>query len=196
MFFSQKLKLLKFFFMILFAGSIIGFNPAQSEENTKKVLVVYFSVSGNTRIIAEKIQKELKADICRIETVKEYPTEYDELTKAGKREIDNKVMPELKLTDKNVKDYDVIIIGTPTWWYTATPAIMSFISNNDFSDKTVCFFMTNGGYSGAGINHMKIACNAKTFGPDIKIEFEFPADGKIKTPEKVINEWINKLKKI
>lgn len=54
-------------------------------------------------------------------------------------------MPQINPISVNLADYDVIAIGTPTWWYTMAPAVLTFLTTNDFTGKTVIPFMTNGG---------------------------------------------------
>ena len=56
---------------------------------------------------------------------------------------------EIKSVDKNIADYDVIAMETPTWWYTMAPVVRTFLHTQDFSGKTVIPFMTNGGWPGA-----------------------------------------------
>lgn len=82
----------------------------------KKALIVYYSVSnGNTKRIAEQLQKETGADIARIETAKPYTGTYDEIVAQGQEEVNAGFMPEIKPLSVNPEDYDVIAIGTPTW---------------------------------------------------------------------------------
>ena len=66
--------------------------------------------------------------------------------------------PELKPLPVNVADYDVIAVGTPTWWYTMAPAVKAFLHRQNFAGKTVVPFMTNGGWPGRVIKDMKAAC--------------------------------------
>ena len=172
-------------------------SQTDSKTGEKKVLVAYFSIYGNTKKIAEKLQQELGADILRIETVKEYPTDpkrYNELTEIGKEEIDNDVLPELKPTDKNLKEYDIIIVGTPTWWSTAAPAVMSFLKSFNPKKKTICFFATHGSGPGSVITDMQKACEGAKPGPSLEIEFGFPANGLVLTSNETINAWISELK--
>lgn len=171
--------------------------PTESKTGEKKVLVAYFSIYGNTQKIAERVQQELGADLLRIETVKEYPNNperYKELTEIGKEEVDNEILPELKPIDKNLKEYDVVIVGTPTWWSTAAPAVMSFLKSFNLSGKTMCFFATHGSGPGSVITDMQKACNGANPGPSLEIEFAFPANGQVLTSEDTINAWINELK--
>ena len=115
----------------------------------KKMLVVYYSWSnGNTKRIAEQLTNGTGADIARIETAEPYRGSHEEVVKQGKREVEAGFTPQINPLSVNLADYDVIAIGTPTWWYTMAPAVLTFLTTNDFTGKTVIPFMTNGGWRG------------------------------------------------
>lgn len=116
----------------------------------KKMLVVYYSWSnGNTKRIAEQLTNGTGADIARIETAEPYSGSHEDVVEQGKREVEAGFMPQINPISVNLADYDVIAIGTPTWWYTMAPAVLTFLTTNDFTGKTVIPFMTNGGMAGA-----------------------------------------------
>ena len=80
-----------------------------------KTLVVYYSWSnGNTKKIAEKMAKELNADIARIDTAKPYEGSHNEVVSQGQEEVNRGYKPAIKKLDVNIRDYDVIAVGTPT----------------------------------------------------------------------------------
>lgn len=166
------------------------------KKMTKKTLIVYYSHSGNTKTIAERIEKACGADIARIETVKAYTGTEDEVSAQGQREVNSKFKPEIKPLSVDVKDYDLIIIGTPTWWYTMAPAVLTFLSANDFSGKTVVPFMTNAGWPGHVIKDMKAACKGATFAHEMEIKFSANAGSRnqMDTPENEVAAWIESLK--
>ncbi len=111
----------------------------------KKVLVAYFSWSGNTKSVAEKIHERVGGDIFRIETAVPYPSDYNETAYGvAKKQHDEGTMPELK-DNGNVSNYDVIFVGTPVWWYEMAPAVKTFLTKNNFEGKTVVPFITHGG---------------------------------------------------
>lgn len=85
--------------------------------DSSKVLVVYFSETGNTQKLAQLISDEVGGDFRRIETVKPYPTG-EALFDYTKKERDNHERPKLKDLDINLDDYDVIFVGYPIWWGT------------------------------------------------------------------------------
>lgn len=98
----------------------------------KGMLIVYYSVSnGNTKRIAEQIQKATGADMARIETVTPYTGSYNEIVEQGQQEVNRGYCPEIKPLGLNPADYDVIVVGTPTWWYTMAPAVLSFLKSCD-----------------------------------------------------------------
>lgn len=111
----------------------------------KKVLVAYFSYSGNTKSVAEKIHQRVGGDIFRIETVDTYPADYNETAYSiAKKQHDEGIKPELK-DNGDVSGYDIIFVGTPVWWYEMAPAVKTFLSNNKFEGKILVPFITHGG---------------------------------------------------
>ena len=103
----------------------------------KKMLIAYYSWSnGNTRKVAEQLQKKTDADIAEIQTVIPYSGTYNEVVRQGQEEVERGYMPEIRPLSVNLSDYDVIAVGTPTWWYTMAPAIHTFLYKNSFEGKT------------------------------------------------------------
>ncbi len=119
-----------------------------------KTLVSYFSASGVTRSVAEKISKVVNADLFEIEPVNHYTNEDLDWNNKESRttvEMNNKSSrPEIKNKVNNLNDYDTVIIGFPVWWYTAPTIINTFIEENDLTNKKVYIFVTSGSSSFAG----------------------------------------------
>ena len=111
----------------------------------KKVLVVYYSYSGNTKLIAQKIQQITNADIFEIKTVKPYPSNYQEVVEQAAKEKQTDFRPEIQSTEANISQYDIIFLGTPVWWYTMAPPVKTFMSKNKFDGKIIMPFCTHGG---------------------------------------------------
>lgn len=108
-----------------------------------KILVAYFSYSGNTRKLAQQIQKLTGGDLFEIQTVKAYPKEYTPCTEVAKKEKEDNARPELKTKVKDMKQYQVVFVGCPSWWHTAPMAIFTFLESYDFAGKTVIPFCTH-----------------------------------------------------
>ena len=115
-----------------------------------KVLIAYFSHSfGNTRQIAHMIQKETGGDIFEIKPKTPYTKVHKDVVAQARKEIDAGFKPELVARPEKLDEYDVIFVGTPNWWNTMAPPVATFLSNHDFSGKTLIPFTTHGG-SGLG----------------------------------------------
>lgn len=79
---------------------------------------------GNTQIAAEILQSLTGADIVCLDTKVPYSYDYDAVVAQGKREVEKHFRPEIKPLGVDISDYDVIAAGTPTWWYTMSPAVL------------------------------------------------------------------------
>ena len=119
-----------------------------------KILVSYFSASGVTKDVAEKVSKFLNCDLFEIDPVKKYTNEdLDWMDKNSRTTIemqDKSCRVEIKNKVLNIEEYDTVIIGFPVWWYTAPRIINTFIEENDLSNKKVYIFVTSGGSSFGG----------------------------------------------
>lgn len=164
---------------------------------SKKTLVVYYSWScGNTEKIAEQLADACDADIARIETVAPYPEDYQETVDQGQREVNAGFMPEIENLEYNPADYDVIVIGTPTWWYTMAPAVKTFIAENDFSGKTVVALSTNGSWPGNVTADIEDACAGASFGPALEVQFDSTGGDRQETPQSQVDAWIEQIRSL
>jgi flavodoxin len=137
--------------MALAAGSSDAAGQSlASQSQSSKVLVAYFTRTGNTRVIARQIRRALKADLFQIEPVNSYPEDYEETVAQAVRERDNGYRPPLKATVPNTGSYEAVFLGFPIWGETAPPVIRSFLSQHDLSGKTLVPFITHGGYGQGG----------------------------------------------
>jgi len=118
---------------------------AVTDAGSKKVLIVYYSRSGNTREIANQIHLAIGGDIVDIQTVNPYPDDYRETTTKAKLELESGYKPPLKTKIANLATYDFVFLGSPNWWGTIATPVMTFLSESDLSGKTIAPFMTHGG---------------------------------------------------
>lgn len=163
----------------------------------KRVLTVYYSWSnGNTERIAKLLQKEIGGDIVRIDTITPYEGSYDDVVNQGQEEVQRGYEPEIKPLGVNISDYDVIAVGTPTWWYTMAPAVLTFLHTESFADKTVIPFMTNAGWPGNVIKDMKTACKGADIKCEMQIQFDSTGGSRLETPMEDITKWIQNVKQI
>ena len=163
----------------------------------KRVLTVYYSWSnGNTERIAKMLQKEIGGDIVRIDTITPYEGSYEDVVNQGQEEVQRGYEPEIKPLGVNISDYDVIAVGTPTWWYTMAPAVLTFLHTESFADKTVIPFMTNAGWPGNVIKDMKTACKGADIKYEMQIQFDSTGGSRLETPMEDITKWIQNVKQI
>lgn len=128
-----------------------------------KTLIVYYSRTGNTRVVAELIQEKIGGDLIEIQTKTPRPQNYKSEVRQNEQEQNEKVLPELKSAIDNFNEYDRIFIGFPTWNMALPQVIVTFLKNYDFSDKTVIPFNTNGGYgAGSAFSQIKSIANEAT----------------------------------
>ena len=163
---------------------------AQAPAKTKQVLVTYFSRSGNTREMAEQIQKIMGGDIFEIQTVTPYPAENDSVIKQAKQELEAGFKPPIKQKVANIKEYDVVFVGSPNWWNTIAPPVMTFLSEHDLSGKTIVPFITHAG-SGLGRSATDIAKLA----PKATMRDGLALWGKdVKSSQEQVAKWLQDLK--
>jgi flavodoxin len=105
-------------------------------------LVAFYSRTGNTKFVAEKISEKLNADLCEVKDKKKREGKLTFLTgglASFRQKLTGIEVP------KPVENYDFIAVGSPVWAGKMTPAIRKLLVTNDFSDKKVAFFVTLGG---------------------------------------------------
>lgn len=113
-----------------------------------KKLVCYFSATGATKLVSQKISQILKCDLFEIEPVEKYSREDLDWTNKNSRSsiemADENSRPSLKNKVDNIEDYNIIYIGFPVWWYREPSIIDTFIETNNLSEKIVHIFVTSG----------------------------------------------------
>lgn len=138
---------------------------ADTSTNSGKTLVVYFSATGTTKGVAEKIAAATNADTYEILAAQTY-TEADlnwndKDSRTTKEQNDKSVRPEIGSDKVNLDGYSTIFIGYPIWWGEEPRIMDTFVESYDFSGKTMIPFCTSGG-SGIGSSGTNLANNAKS----------------------------------
>ena len=151
---------------MLAAGLFVPSIQAEASAK-KKVLVAYFSVTGNTKSAAKKIHKAAGGKLYRIRPEIPYTEEdidYDqENCRANLEQRDGKVRPQIKGKVKNIRKYDVIFVGYPIWWGKEPMIIRTFLESYNLKGKKIIPFCTSGGsgISGSKKGIRKAARGAK-----------------------------------
>lgn len=155
-----------------------------------RTLIVYYSLSGHTKDIAERIQKMTGGELFAIKTVEKInrvPWFYLTLRK----QLKDKVYPELSTEVPDFSQYDTIFVGGPVWWYTVSTPMRTFLQEADFMGKKVVPFTTQGSNVGTYFEDFaQMAKNAKLLQSasfnNMPEKYDHAVDNKIAT-------WINAL---
>ena len=129
-----------------------------------KTLVAYFSASGTTKMVANRLAGAIGADLFGIEPKIPYSNQDLDWTNKNSRSSlemnDGSSRPEVAKKVSNMEQYDKIFVGFPIWWYVAPTIINSFLEQYDLSGKTIVPFATSGG-SGMGETNKHLAPSCK-----------------------------------
>lgn len=155
-------------------------------------LIVYFSYTGNTRMIAEKIKDRLGCDILELKPVVPYSDDYDSVVNDEHNSERSNHIPEIEKINVDLSKYDEIILGTPVWWYRPVPVIRAFLMQNDLSGKIIKPFATNAGWLGRTFSEIKSICKNSNVEEGLNIVFKSYSDSLV-TDVKDIDNWINSL---
>lgn len=157
-----------------------------------KTLVSYFSATGTTKAVAERLLRIMGADLYEIKPETPYtPTDLDWTDKKSRSSVemrDKDSRPAITDRDAKIENYDVIYIGFPVWWYIAPTIINTFMESYDFSGKRVILFATSGGSGfGKAVEYLKGSCSPTTVIKEGKVFLGRASEAEIK-------KWTNSLK--
>lgn len=128
-------------------------------------LVAFFSASGVTAALAQRLSRAAGADLFEIKPAVPYTSADLDWTNASSRssvEMKNPASrPEIAEKLPSMADYDVVFLGFPIWWYVAPTIINTFLESYDFSGRTIALFATSGGSPmGRTLEILRPLCNA------------------------------------
>ncbi len=112
-----------------------------------KILVSYFSASGKTKKVAQKVATAVNGDLFEIEPKEKYTEEDLDWTNKQSRssiEMNNNVKPEIVNKISNLEEYDTICLAFPIWWYKEPTIIDKFLEENNMNGKKIYVFVTSG----------------------------------------------------
>lgn len=195
-------------FALLIAGLLISVscsgNGATKEkevmEKKAKVLIVFFSHAGenynvgnikvgNTKLVADEIQKVTGGDEFEIVANKNYDLPYNDLVNVAKEETEKGEKPSFKGELKNIDDYDTVFIGGPIWWGTYPRVMFTFFDKYDLNGKTIIPFSTHEG-SGLG----SVVEDLKTLYPNATFKEAFSIYGtETRKDLSKVDKWLKRL---
>ncbi len=145
-----------------------------------KTLVVYYSATGNTEIVAKEIAKKYNADLVKLEDFKQR-SKFVLYVYGSYCALKDKGW-DIKPLNVNLKDYSKVFVGSPVWAGRQVPAINTFLTNADFTGKEVIPFVTMGGRNPAK-SIPKMSSKISSRGGKITGSFAIQTGGK--TPEEI-----------
>ena len=200
------------FFIILIIGitSCYSQTQKQNETNNKsgnapdkgKILIVYFSRTGNTGAIAKMIRENVGGDLVSLKLKTPYPKDYKTIVEQVAKENETEFLPPLKTKIENIAQYDTVFLGFPTWGMQLPPPVKSFLRQYDLSGKTIVPFNTNAGYGvGSGFQTVKEFCPNSTITEGFEIKGGIERDGILFVMEgeketeagTKVKEWLEKI---
>lgn len=135
-----------------------------------KNIIMYFSLSGNTRKAALALQKKTSGDLFEIETKIPYPDTYEEYSVIGMHQLENNIELDLKQELPNLDDYDFIFLGYPTWSQQPPMIIHTVLKDAKLNGKTIVPFTTS---MSTGIDESVKVIKDLTKDSNLKIEDGF-----------------------
>ena len=162
-----------------------------------KILIVYYSLTGNTHLIAEAIKEQTGADVERLKPIKDLKSESGTRFFWGGMHAKMKQKPKLEPLKYDPKDYDLIFLGTPVWAWTLTPPIRSYLELIDLSSKNLAIWNCAAGNGIKAMERLKKKIqNVKPVGENTFTEpLKNNPDGEVKRAKEWASEIINSLSK-
>lgn len=165
--------------------------PEEEKDSTDdETLVVYFSATGTTKGVAERIASVTNADLYEIIPAEPYSSDdldwHDSKSRTSIEMNDTDARPAIASDTISLDSYSTVYIGYPIWWGEAPRIMSTFVESYDFSDKTVIPFCTSGssGIGRSGDNLKELANSGNWLSGD-------RLDANISESE--IQDWINDL---
>ena len=121
-----------------------GTKKEAPKEETPKMLVLYYSQTGNTKAVAEEIATKLGADIEEITMIDPYDPDFQATIERCMKEREQNIIPDIQPLKADLANYDVIFLGYPVWFGTYAPPVINFLNNADLSGKKIVPFCTFG----------------------------------------------------
>ena len=159
------------------------------DSDKEKILIVYFSHTGNTRKIAKQVHTNIGGDLIEIETIDKYPADHNEILEQARKEIDAGYKPALKTKIESISEYTVFFLGYPNWWGTIPTPVSAFLAEYDLSGKIIAPFCTHGS---GGLARTVETINKMC--PDSKVLDPLGiGSSRVNEAESEVSEWLSRI---
>ncbi len=150
---------IKAFFLLALTALLLSCGGSKEP----RILIAYYSQSGNTKAVAEQIQAKFGGDLLEIELADPYPADEGETIGIVGQQREAGMLPTLGGAPVDMNDYDVVFLGTPIWFGAASLPVLAFVEANDFAGKTlVPFYTCGGGDAGTFVADITPYCEGAT----------------------------------
>ena len=147
----------KFKLFTIFAAMIMTLISC-GPKKAQKTLVLYYSQTSNTKLVADEIANRLDADIEEIKAVSPYDGDFMQTIERCMQERQEGILPDIQPIKSDISKYEVIFIGYPVWFGTYAPPVITFLKNVDLCGKKIVPFCTFGsGGLESSVNDLKEA---------------------------------------
>lgn len=164
-------------------------NPSLPDGSGEKILIAYFTRSGNTEKLADMIADKTGGTKFRIETETAYPQDYDAVLEQASEEKEQNARPLLKTRVEDMSDYATVFLGYPIWFGDTPMAIHTFLESYDFNGKKIIPFCTSGS-SSPQTSYASVRASAS--GAEV-LEGFWTQGTSAGNAQEEVNEWIDKL---
>lgn len=173
----------------LAAPALSRMSAYAAETGGDKVLIVYFSHSGNTRRLAEQIHGRAGGDVVELKTVTPYPQDYNAVVDMAQREQQSNARPRISTELPNLEAYRTVFIGFPNWWGTLPMPFFTLLEKYDLGGRNVIPFCTHeGSRFGRSESDLKRLC------PQAHILKGFEVRGsRVSSAQKDVDAWLSGL---
>lgn len=169
------------------SGTVMAAEVQTTSQPGGKILIAYFSWGGNTRGIAQEIQRQTGANLFEIKPADPYSTDYNTVLMEAQEDQHKQARPELSDYIQNMDEYDIILLGYPNWWASIPMPIASFLEEYDFSGKTIIPFCSHGGGRfGQSLTAIAKLAPAADMGEGLSVHYS----GSVSLPDDV-SEWLD-----
>ena len=159
---------MKYFILLL----ILSIYSSQDKVDLSKMIIIYFTRTGNTELFANYIKENIDIASYKINPVTAYPEDYNQMLEVAQNEQSNNARPEIKEPLTNISKYDIILLGYPIWFSHIPNIIITQLESLDLKGKTIYPFNTHGGScKGSSINDIK------QYAKDSEVKEGFPLNG-------------------
>jgi len=168
-----------------------------AQTGNKKILVAFFSWSGNARTLAGQVAQATGGDLFEIKTVTPYPNYYDECIVIAKQEQEDNARPAISEKVDNMGAYDIVFLCHSNWWGTMPMAVFTFLESYDFTGKTIYPLVTHGGsLFGRSLDDLKKTCPQAVIGEGLAVSaFDRNPNDKprVNVPNRDVTAWLRKI---